>query len=160
LLRLRLARGVPAAGNAYGASLMPPNGAQQVCADTPLAITFDAPPQVGSAGAIRVFRADATLAEGIDLADSARRPNGGVVSDNGTVHLFNFYPVIVAGNTALIYLHHQLDYGPALSFTLPNTTRPLRVSLFPEQRLDAWRYQQCPDRSTEARVRSTGRRIG
>ena len=42
-------------GNAYGATLAPPNGAEQVCVDTHLAVTFDQAPQVGSAGTIRVL---------------------------------------------------------------------------------------------------------
>ena len=41
-------------GNAYGATLAPPNGAEQVCVDTHLAVTFDQAPQVGSVGTIRV----------------------------------------------------------------------------------------------------------
>src|SRR5438874_1791212 len=100
-------------GRVGAETLSPANGAPQVCIDTQLAITFDRPPQIGSAGLIRVLRADGTLADSIDLADpnSARKPIGGAVSDNGTLHLFNYFPIIIAGNTAWIQLHHALSYG-------------------------------------------------
>ena len=107
-------------GNAYGATLAPPNGAEQVCVDTHLAVTFDQAPQVGSAGTIRVLGADGTEVDRIDLADpaSGRKAIGGAVSDNGTLHLFNYHPVIVTGTTAAIYLHRQLAYGQTYSVNI------------------------------------------
>src|SRR5437763_1842147 len=107
-------------GRVGAETLSPANGAPQVCIDTQLAVTFNRPPQIGSAGLIRVLRADGTLADSIDLADpnSARKPIGGAVSDNGTLHLFNYFPIIVDGNTAWIQLHHALSYGQTYAVSL------------------------------------------
>jgi pectin methylesterase-like acyl-CoA thioesterase len=60
-----------------------------------------------------VHRADATVVDTIDLADPAsyQRTIGHAVSDSGVPHEFAYSPVIITGNTAAIYLHHQLDYG-------------------------------------------------
>src|SRR5439155_20216690 len=104
----------------HAATLSPSSGAQEVCTDVPLAITFDHAPQVGSAGVIRVLRDNGTLADSVDLADpnSARKPIGGAVSNNGTLHLFNYQPIIVDGNAAWIYLHHALDYGQTYDVTV------------------------------------------
>ena len=40
------------------------------------------------------------------------------MSDNGTPHLFNYFPVIITGNTAAIYLHRQLDYAQTYYVTM------------------------------------------
>jgi pectin methylesterase-like acyl-CoA thioesterase len=98
----------------------PANGAAQVCTDTSLSITFDRTPVTGTSGAIHVFRLDGTLVDAIDLADpnSRKRMVGGAVSDNGTPHLFNYFPIIVTGNTATIYLHAQLDYSQTYYVTI------------------------------------------
>src|SRR5947207_12493313 len=99
-------------GALHAVALFPAGGAQHVCTDTPLALTFDRPPQLGIAGVIRVLRADGSLADSIDLADpnSGRKPIGGALSDNGTLHLFNYDPVILDRNTASLHLHPPLDY--------------------------------------------------
>ena len=105
---------------AFAVELSPASGATQVCIDTPLSIAFNQQPQLGTSGAIRVFQLDGTLVDAIDLADpgSRKRTIGGAVSDNGTPHLFNYFPVIITGNTAAIYLHRQLDYGQAYYVTI------------------------------------------
>ena len=105
---------------AFAVELSPSSSATQVCIDTPLSITFNQTPQVGTSGVTRVFQSDGTLVDAIDLADpnSRKRIIGGAVSDNGTPHLFNYFPVIVTGNTAAIYLHRQLDYGQAYYVTI------------------------------------------
>lgn len=79
--------------------------------DTPLYITFNRQPVLGTSGTIRVYRSDDTLVDMIDLADadSFRRPIGGATA-GGYPYLFNYYPVIITGNTAAIYLHQSLDY--------------------------------------------------
>ena len=53
------------------------------------------------------------LVDRIDLADpnSSKKPIGGAVSDNGTLHLFNYYPVLINGDTAYISFHGPLAYG-------------------------------------------------
>ena len=40
---------------AFAVELSPASGATQVCIDTPLSITFNQQPQLGTSGAIRVF---------------------------------------------------------------------------------------------------------
>ena len=98
---------------AAAASFVPASGTPAACTDAPLSITFAQPPAVGSSGTIRVFRADGVQVDSITLGDpnSAKKPIGGAVSDNGTLHLFNYYPVLVRGDTALITLHQPLAYG-------------------------------------------------
>jgi pectin methylesterase-like acyl-CoA thioesterase len=83
-----------------------------VCVDTPLRLTFDRPPQLGTSGTIQVHRADGSIADSIDLADPAsyKRTVGDAVSDTGVPHEFAYHPVIVTGDSAAIYPHHRLDY--------------------------------------------------
>src|SRR5207253_3886622 len=122
------------------------NGAQGVCIDSPLSITFAQPPQIGTSGSIRVFRVDGTLADSIDIADPAtyKRPIGGALSDNGTLHLFNYYPIIVAANTASIYLHHQLDYGQTYFVTVDPGVLSDGAGFAGIQGAQAWRFTTKP----------------
>ena len=111
------------AGAAAAVTLTPGNGAAQVCTDAPLSINFPDVPKVGKTGAINVFRNDGTLVDTINMADPAsfKRTVGNAMSDVGLVHLWNYSPVIVSGNTASIYLHHQLDYGSTYYVTVDPT---------------------------------------
>jgi pectin methylesterase-like acyl-CoA thioesterase len=98
----------------------PVNHERAVCVDTPLRLVFDEPPSLGTSGAIDVHRADGSIADSIDLADPAsyQRTVGDAVSDTGVLHEFAYYPVIVTGDTAAIYLHHELDYGQTYYVTI------------------------------------------
>jgi pectin methylesterase-like acyl-CoA thioesterase len=89
------------------APLFPANGAKEVCPDTPLRITFERTPLVG-AGEIKVFEASGnSLVESIDVAVPVRtRSIGGQPN-------YNYYPVLISGNVASIYLSHSLGYGRA-----------------------------------------------
>ena len=89
-----------------------PSHSGHVCIDTPLYITFNQQPLLGTSGTIRVYQADNTLVDTIDLADpnSFKRPIGGAAA-GGNPYLFSYYPVIITGNTAAIYLHQSLNYG-------------------------------------------------
>jgi pectin methylesterase-like acyl-CoA thioesterase len=91
-----------------------------VCVDTSLRLTFDQPPTLGTSGVITVHRADGSVADSIDLAnpDSDKRTIGDAVSDAGLPHYFTYYPVMITGDTAAIYLHHQLDYGQSYYVTI------------------------------------------
>ncbi len=90
--------------------------------DTPLSLTFTAPPVVGTVGRIRVYRTDnQTLVETIDLgalvakksSDSRLVPQRTYRYASRTLGglAFNYFPVVVTGNTARIYLQAKLAYG-------------------------------------------------
>jgi hypothetical protein len=98
----------------------PVNDQHAVCVDTPLRLAFDQPPSLGTSGAIEVHRADGSIADSIDLGDPAsyQRTVGDAVSDTGVLHEFAYFPVIVTGDTAAIYLHHELDYGQTYYVTI------------------------------------------
>ncbi|MCG5217922.1 pectinesterase family protein [Streptosporangium sp. KLBMP 9127] len=81
------------------------------CADTPLRLTFDRPVQLGTEGALRVHRADGSVADTVDLADPAtnQRLIGGARSDYGEPHRWTYEPVVIDGRTASVLLHRRLD---------------------------------------------------
>ncbi|HEX6471697.1 MAG TPA: pectinesterase family protein [Streptosporangiaceae bacterium] len=110
-----------------------------VCVDTPLRLAFDRPPLLGTSGAIVIHRADGTVEDRIDLADPAsfQRTVGDAVSDTGVPHEFAYHPVIVTGDTAAIYPHHELGYG----LTYYVTVDPDVFAGFPGiQDPAAWRF--------------------
>ncbi len=90
--------------------------------DTPLSLTFSAPPAAGTAGQIRVYRGDThALVETVDLgaltvkksSDSRLVPQRTYRVASRTVGglAFNYFPIVVTGNTARIYLQARLAYG-------------------------------------------------
>src|SRR5262249_36091308 len=90
-------------------TLQPADGATNVCSDTLLRLTFDAPPVLGSTGEIHITT---TTGEPIDTIDMSQndlrhaqpRMIGGMSFTN--------YPVLIAGNTATICPHlGALKYG-------------------------------------------------
>ena len=89
------------------------SGSANACVDTPLTITFGSAPVLGTTGSITVHNADGSVADTIDLADpaSATETVGGATDEAGNPHYFNYYPVIITGDTATVYLHHELAYG-------------------------------------------------
>ena len=116
------------------ATLFPANNARNVSPDTHLVLSFSSPPTIGTAGLIRVFDAnDGSLIDTLDLSIPASpRPSGRAprsteadrqalaaatrmadfqVNTVGGVD-FHFFPIIVRGNQATIYLHNnRLKYG-------------------------------------------------
>ncbi len=92
-------------------AFFPSNGQTGICTDAPLAITFNQTPQLGTNGRIRIYRTDGTLVDTIDLAAAAQTKNIGGVN-------FNYYPVIINGNTANIYPHQQLAYNQSYYVTI------------------------------------------
>lgn len=88
-------------------------GTRAPCTDAPLTLDFPSEPTLGAAGKITVTASDGTVADTIDLADpaSALKTIGGAVDAAGKSHEFHYYPVIITGDTASIYLHHQLEPG-------------------------------------------------
>ena len=94
----------------------PPSGTTNVCIDTAIRLNFDQAPLAGTTGTIRIFRSDGTLVDTIDMANDTV-PGilvpGTQSSKNigGASSAFNYYPVIVDGNSATVYLHQSLDYN-------------------------------------------------
>lgn len=84
----------------------PESGAGGLCIDASLSVTFDQEPHLGTSGTIGVHREDGALADQIDLGDpsSFKKFIGGAAA-GGVPYAFNYYPVIITGNTATIYLH-------------------------------------------------------
>jgi pectin methylesterase-like acyl-CoA thioesterase len=115
-----LAGPAAAAGIAAGTA----SGTARACVDTPLTITFAGPPTLGTTGAITVHRADGSVADAIDLADPASFTEtvGGAEDAAGDLHAFRYFPVIIAGDTATIYLHHELAYGSTYYVTADAST--------------------------------------
>jgi pectin methylesterase-like acyl-CoA thioesterase len=87
-------------------TIFPAAGARDVCADTPLRISFSAPPAVGE-GKIKVLDAsDNSLVQSVDVtAKTATQSIGGLPH-------YQYYPLIISGNDATIYLSNgSLAYG-------------------------------------------------
>jgi pectin methylesterase-like acyl-CoA thioesterase len=89
------------------------SGNTNACVDTPLTITFGSVPALGTTGSITVHNADGSVADTIDLADPASFTEtvGGATDEAGSPHYFSYHPVIITGDTATVYLHHELAYG-------------------------------------------------
>ncbi|MBI1763696.1 MAG: immunoglobulin domain-containing protein, partial [Acidobacteria bacterium] len=95
----------------------PLGGAMNVCIDAPLTLTFDQAPRQGTSGRIQVYRLDANdngvLVDAIDLSLAGQSRSVGSASTT-----FNYYPVLLDGNTATITLHRALDYQQRYYVTL------------------------------------------
>ena len=105
-------------------ALSPPNGATNLNIDVPLSITFDQTPRAGTTGRIRIFNAaDNSLVDTIDLTVDT---NTGVHapgpqsarSIGGSSWLFNYHPILVNGNTAVIQPSRTLQYGQTYYVTI------------------------------------------
>jgi pectinesterase len=111
-----------------GPACFPAHDATGVSPDTPLALTFDELPVVGTSGGIRVYDAGAgTLVDRLDLsirAGPTQPPPATATSNAGPLAVyqrtviggftegFHFYPILVRERTATITLHHGvLKYG-------------------------------------------------
>lgn len=93
------------------ASVAPASGTTNICPDSPLSITFNQAPRVGNSGRLRVYKSDGALIDTIDFANSTNSKTIGGTN-------FNYYPIIVSGNTANIYLRSQLAYNATYYATL------------------------------------------
>jgi pectin methylesterase-like acyl-CoA thioesterase len=105
--------GAAAASAAPGIVTGTDSGRTNACVDTPLTITFPSAPTLGATGSITVHNSDGSVADSIDLADPASFTEtvGGATDESGDPHYFNYHPVIISGDTATIYLHHELARG-------------------------------------------------
>jgi pectin methylesterase-like acyl-CoA thioesterase len=79
-------------------AVSPANGATGVNIDTPLSITFDRAPSIGVTGRIRIFKTSDNSV--VDTLDLGVKP---ITRTIGTQVNYVFYPIIVTGNTAVIY---------------------------------------------------------
>jgi pectin methylesterase-like acyl-CoA thioesterase len=119
------------------------SGDRAACVDTPLTITFPSAPSLGTSGSITVHNADGSVADSIDLADPASFTEtvGGAVDAAGNPHYFRYYPVLVTGDTATVYLHHELGYGRTYYVTVdPGVFAGFGGIGSP----DAWRFTTRP----------------
>lgn len=116
--------------------LFPANGASNVSPDTPLRMSFPAPPTLGSAGKIQIFDAsDNRLIEAIDLAAAPTNPappNAAPVTRTpaqraaptkrksiGGLANYNYYPAIITGNQVEIFpAPGTLAYGKSYYVTI------------------------------------------
>ena len=92
-------------------AFQPTNNAAGICVDTPLNVTFNQTPKLGTAGQIRVFTGSGTLIDTIDMSTSPQAKTIGGTS-------FRYLPVIINGNTAAIYTHAQLAYNQTYYITM------------------------------------------
>ncbi len=83
-------------------ALFPADGATRVCPDTPLKLTFDTAPALGTSGTVRIHTADGKLADTLDLATLA--PNGTETRTIGGAPC-HAYPVLLSGRTASVFPH-------------------------------------------------------
>lgn len=90
----------------------PTANAAGICMDKPLRITFDQTPKLGTTGRLRVYEANGLLVDTIDMSTSPQTKTIGGVS------AFRYYPIIVEGNTANVYLHTPLAYNKTYYATI------------------------------------------
>ena len=75
-----------------------------MCTDTPLSIEFSEAPQLGRRGRVRVVNSAGVVVDTIDLAASPHTKTIGGLA-------YVYYPIIISGNTASLYLHRELPYN-------------------------------------------------
>jgi Pectinesterase/MBG domain/Bacterial Ig-like domain/Carboxypeptidase regulatory-like domain/Immunoglobulin domain len=115
----------------------PANNSSGRCTDTNLAITFNQAPQVGTSGKIRIYRADTTLIEEIDMANAAPTR---IIGGNGTP--YRYFPIIAAGSTATIYPKTPLAVGQTYYVTIePGAIKdPLNLPFAGFNDSTTWRF--------------------
>ena len=92
-------------------NVSPNTGATDLCIDTPLRITFSQAPKAGTGGRLQVHQDDGTIVDTIDMSLATQSRLNGTVS-------FNYFPIIVTGNTVAIYLHQKLAYDHTYFVTI------------------------------------------
>jgi pectin methylesterase-like acyl-CoA thioesterase len=91
--------------------LTPIKTAIGICGDTPLSLQFNQTPLVGKTGRISVYNSADTLVDTIDMAANPQtRVIGGVP--------YNYFPIIISGATANVYLHKPLPLNDSYYVTL------------------------------------------
>ena len=120
-------------------NLFPINGVANVCVDTPLRLTFDSAPTLGSSGQIRVYNAAApgSPVDTIDLSSSSQSKTFGGTS-------LRYYPVLIEGNTAFISLHSSLAYGQTYYVNIDSTVFQNVSSWSGVSGSNSWRFTTKP----------------
>jgi pectate lyase/pectin methylesterase-like acyl-CoA thioesterase len=113
----------------------PALGATGLPIDVPLKVTFSLAPTLGTAGTIRIVdTATSTAVDTIDLSAATQTKSIG-----GTT--YNYYPVIITGNTALITPHVALAYNKTYAVRLDRGTFKTAVGVFDGINDDTtWRF--------------------
>ena len=137
-------------GSLLVAGLFPVAGTKEVCVDTPLRLSFNGPPVLG-AGQIKVFdAADDSVVRAVDVGSKTATESIGGVPE------FHYYPVIVSGNDATVYLPSgSLAYGKRYYVTVDaprlRSLGPVSRALGTRQRGDLrprrWRLPNLEPRS-------------
>jgi Cadherin-like beta sandwich domain/Pectinesterase len=118
-------------------SYQPSFNASNVPVDTLLRIGFDAPPTIGASGSIKIYKADNTLVDTINIADpyaiydggtkklatnaTSTKVNviGGLTSGIDQVRVVNYVPVFVNGSTVTLVPHNnKLAYNTSYYVTI------------------------------------------
>src|SRR6185295_17976488 len=120
-------------------SLFPANGATGLPIDSPLRITFGVAASLGTSGLIQIRdTSTGALVDTIDLAAVSQTKTIG-----GTV--YNYLPVIVTGNLALITPHVALAYNKTYSVTVdPGVFRTANGVFAGIVSDTAWRFSTKP----------------
>jgi pectin methylesterase-like acyl-CoA thioesterase/pectate lyase len=123
----------PAARAIVTTALFPANAATSVCADTPLQLTFDAAPSLGTTGTIKIYNSSNTLLQTIDLALNTSGAQSRTIG--GTA--YNAFPVLISGNTAHISPPADLPANQTVYVTIDATVFPGFAGLSGST---AWRF--------------------
>ncbi len=123
----------PAARAIVTTALFPANAATSVCADTPLQLTFDTAPTLGTSGTIKIYNSSNTLLQTIDLALNTAGAQARTIG--GTV--YQAFPVLISGNTAHISPPADLPAGQTVYVTVDSTVFPGFAGL---SGTTAWRF--------------------
>ncbi len=95
----------------YATSVTPWPGYPNICTDTPLTIDFERIPVVGKSGRIRIFDSAGKV---VDTIDMAANPQNKIIG--GTSYVY--YPILITGKRANIYLHQSLPLNDRYSVTI------------------------------------------
>ncbi|MES2151447.1 MAG: pectinesterase family protein [Pseudomonadota bacterium] len=110
LLALWSASMAPAAASPVADRIWPPGGALAVHVDEVLRLNFDAPPELGAAGSVRIYRKQGDLLVDTVLVAGDVEQLG--YAGMAQVRLLNNPAIAIDGNTASIRLHSdKLRYG-------------------------------------------------
>ncbi len=116
-------------------ALFPANASTNMPIDAPLKITFTVPPSVGTAGLIQIR--DTSTNAVVDVIDLSAATQTKTIG--GTT--YNYLPVIVNGNTALITPHVVLAYNKTYSVTVDSGIFRTANGIFPGITIDTvWRF--------------------